>query len=170
MAFEDTDGGDVDDEDEDAAREDDDDSTPPTTDDEEVEEEHPCDIDELDETEEEEGAVLVFVPLGTIGLFTLPLLEELLLLLLLEELEEAGLADDPEPGAAANTGPLFCWPAGAAPTFGAGMFWHGCSQSADVLDGSGIRFPFLRDRRTYDRDEENEALGIFSLVFFLLIL
>lgn len=169
MAFEDTDGNDEDDEDDDAvAREDDaDDEAPPAADDEEAAEEHPCVEDEDDAAEDEGGAVLVLVLPGTFGLFglfTLPLLVELLLLLLLlllEELEEAGLADDPKPGAAASTGPLFCWPGGAAPTFGAGMFWHGGSQSADVLDGSGIRFPFLRDRRTYDRDEENEALGIF---------
>lgn len=36
-----------------------------------------------------------------------------------------------------------------------------CIFLPDVLDGNGIRFPFLRDRLTYDRDEENEALGIF---------
>lgn len=42
----------------------------------------------------------------------------------------------------------------------------------DVLDGSGIRFPFLRERLTYDRDEENEALGIFfsRMLFFVDIL
>lgn len=49
----------------------------------------------------------------------------------------------------------------AAPTFGAGMFCPGGSQSADVLDGSGIRLPFRRDRLTYDRDDVKEALGIF---------
>lgn len=32
-----------------------------------------------------------------------------------------------------------------------------------VLEGSGIRWPpFLRDLRTYEREEENEALGIIS--------
>lgn len=51
----------------------------------------------------------------------------------------------------------------AAPTFGAGMFCPGGSHSAEVLDGSGIRLPFRRDRRTYDRDDEKEALGIFAI-------
>lgn len=32
-----------------------------------------------------------------------------------------------------------------------------------VLEGNGIRCPpFLRDLRTYEREEENEALGIIS--------
>lgn len=171
MAFEDTVGDDEDDVDEDIVAREDDDDEPPADSAEEDEEAHPCarDVDDDDDDEDaatrDEGPVLVLVLLGTIGLFRLfTLLVAALLALLLapeDELEEAGLADDPEPGAAGNAGPLFCWPAGAAPTFGAGMFWHGGSQSADVLDGNGIRFPFLRDRRTYDRDEENEALGIF---------
>lgn len=129
MAFEETDGTD---EDDDAtAREDDEDATVPVSSAEEDTEEHPCDEDEPeddDEADPEGAAVLVLVLIGTFGLFrllTLPPLEELLLLLpvpLLEELDEAGFTDDPEPGAAARVGPLFCWPVGAAPTFGAGMF------------------------------------------------
>lgn len=74
--------------------------------------------------EDDEDAVLVLVLL----LDKIRLLEEeeeeaddeLLLPVLLEE---AGLAvDDPEPEVADSAGPLFCWPDGDEPTFGAGMF------------------------------------------------
>lgn len=66
-------------------------------------------------------------------------------------------------GATADDGPL---PPGAS---GAGMFWfrigigqEGSHGSAEVvLDGVGIRLaPFLRDRRTHDREAVNEALGM----------
>lgn len=132
MAFEDTDGDEVDADEDATAREDDEDAAPPVSSDEEVTEEQPCDEDEVEDDgaadEADGGAVLVLVLIGIFGLFglfeLLPLEEELFVVVapLLEELEEAGFMDDPEPGAAAKVGPLFCWPVGAAPTFGAGMF------------------------------------------------
>lgn len=162
MAFEETDGAGCEDDVEEATV-----VSEVNADDELAAEEHPGmardDEEDCADDDEDECAELVLVLFGRIGLFTLLLALALLLLLLVELLEEAGLMDaDPEPAVAIKAGPLFCWPVGAAPTFGAGMFWHGGSQSADVLDGSGIRFPFLRDRRTYDRDEENEALGMIA--------
>lgn len=69
------------------------------------------------EVADEEDAVLVLVLFDRIRLLEEEEADDELLLLL----EDAELAvDDPEPDNSA--GPLFCWPAGEAPTFGAGMF------------------------------------------------
>lgn len=110
MAFEDTDDGNEDEDEVPAATEED----VPATWEPEVAD---------DDDDDDEDAVLVLVLFGKLRLLEEEEDaddedEELLL-----PLEEAGLAvDDPELAAACNAGPLFCWPAGDAPTFGAGMF------------------------------------------------
>lgn len=104
MAFEDTDDGS---EDEDEV------DVPAAT----AEEDEP-DPSEPEVAADEEDAVLVLVLFERIRLLEEEADDELLLLL--EDVELA--VDDPEPEEANSAGPLFCWPAGEAPTFGAGMF------------------------------------------------
>lgn len=105
MAFEDTDDG----------SEDEDEADVPAA----AAEEDAPDPSEPDVAVDEEDAVLVLVLFDRIRLLEEEEADDELLLLLL--LEDVGLAvDDPEPDNRA--GPLFCWPAGEAPTFGAGMF------------------------------------------------
>lgn len=105
MAFEDTDDG----------SEDEDEAEVPAA----AAEEDAPDPSEPDVAVDEEDAVLVLVLFDRIRLLEEEEADdELLLLLLLEDAELA--VDDPEPDNRA--GPLFCWPAGEAPTFGAGMF------------------------------------------------
>lgn len=102
MAFEDTDDGS---EDEDEA------DVPAATEEDEPEPSEP----EVAVDDDDEDAVLVLVLFGKIRLLEEADADDELLL------EDAELAvDDPEPDSSA--GPLFCWPAGEAPTFGAGMF------------------------------------------------
>lgn len=97
MAFEDTDDG----------SEDEDEADDPAA----TEEDEPA----VAVDDDDEDAVLVLVLFGK---FRLPVEEDADDELLLEDAELA--VDDPEPDSSA--GPLFCWPAGEAPTFGAGMF------------------------------------------------
>lgn len=104
MAFEDTDDG----------REDEDEADVPAA---AAEEDEP-DPSEPDVAVDEEDDVLVLVLFDRIRLLEEEEADAELLLLLLEDAELA--VDDPEPDNSA--GPLFCWPAGEAPTFGAGMF------------------------------------------------
>lgn len=105
MAFEDTDDG----------SEDEDEAEVPAA----AAEEDAPDPSEPEVAVDEEDAVLVLVLFDRIRLLEEEEADDELLLLLL--LEDAGLAvDDPEPDNRA--GPLFCWPAGEVPTFGAGMF------------------------------------------------
>lgn len=104
MAFEDTDDGS---EDEDEV------DVPAAT----AEEDEP-DPSEPEVAADEEDAVLVLVLFERIRLLEEEADDELLMLL--EDVELA--VDDPEPEEANSAGPLFCWPAGEAPTFGAGMF------------------------------------------------
>lgn len=102
MAFEDTDDGS---EDEDEA------DVPAATEEDEPDPSEP----EVAVDDDDEDAVLVLVLFGKIRLLEEADADDELLL------EDAELAvDDPEPDSSA--GPLFCWPAGEAPTFGAGMF------------------------------------------------
>lgn len=102
MAFEDTDDGS---EDEDEA------DVPAVTEEDEPDPSEP----EVAVDDDDEDAVLVLVLFGKIRLLEEADADDELLL------EDAELAvDDPEPESSA--GPLFCWPAGEAPTFGAGMF------------------------------------------------
>lgn len=101
MAFEDTDDGS---EDEDEA------DVPAATEEDEPEPSEP------EVAADDEDAVLVLVLFDKIRLLEEE--EEADDELLLEDAELA--VDDPEPDNSA--GPLFCWPAGEAPTFGAGMF------------------------------------------------
>lgn len=102
MAFEDTDDG---------SEDEDEPDVPAATEEDEPEPSKP----EVAVDDDDEDAVLVLVLFGKIRLLEEADADDELLL------EDAELAvDDPEPDSSA--GPLFCWPAGEAPTFGAGMF------------------------------------------------
>lgn len=106
MAFEDTDDGSEDEDEPDG---------PAATEEDEPDPSEP-------EVAVDEDAVLVLVLFDRTRLLLEEAEEEAddELLLLLEDAELA--VDDPEPEEASRAGPLFCWPAGDAPTLGAGMF------------------------------------------------